>query len=190
VSEILQMLFAIIKIVLLGSGSVGKSALVARFVKNQFVARYDPTIEETFSKTIEIDGNPVQLEIYDTAGTEQFRTLQDLYMKEGDGFILVFSIVSQATFNDLKAIYNHIVEVKNSMPKAVYKVTIAGNKCDLESDRCVQTEEGQKLAQEYNCEYLETSAKTQHNVNEMFEQLTRKLMANAKQKKSGGCSIL
>ena len=60
------------KIVLLGTGSVGKSALVTRFVKNTFIVRYDPTIEETFSKTFEVDGNPVQLEIYDTAGTVCF----------------------------------------------------------------------------------------------------------------------
>ena len=178
------------KIILLGSGSVGKSALVARFVNNQFVPRYEPTIEETFSKTIKIDENPILLDIYDTAGTEQFRTMQDLYMKEGDGFILVFSIVSQATFNELISIYNHIIEVKNSMPKAIYKITIAGNKCDLESDRCVKTEEGQELAERYNCEYIETSAKTQYNVNEMFEQLTRRLMENTKQNKSNRCSIL
>ena len=60
------------KLVLLGSGSVGKSAIAARYVKNQWLGRYDPTIEETFSKSIEVDGTPVQLEIYDTAGTVCF----------------------------------------------------------------------------------------------------------------------
>ncbi|EKE39725.1 hypothetical protein ENUP19_0010G0042 [Entamoeba nuttalli] len=176
------------KIVLLGSGSVGKSAIATRYVKNTFIGRYDPTIEETFSKTIEIDGTTVQLEIYDTAGTEQFRTLQDLYMKEGDGFILVFSLVSVATFNDLSSIYGHINEVKNSMEKKFVPIVIAGNKCDLDN-RTVTTEQAQEFADNNGCHFMETSAKTQKNINEMFEYLTRQLIEHLPAKKQK-CLIL
>ncbi|KAL7713510.1 Sphingomyelin phosphodiesterase [Entamoeba marina] len=177
------------RIVLLGSGSVGKSALATRYVKNTFISRYDPTIEETFSKTIEVDGKVVQLEIYDTAGTEQFRTLQDLYMKEGDAFILVFALNSIATFQDLASIHEHIIDVKKSMNKTNVPIVLAGNKCDLD-ERNVSTEDIEGFASERQCTFMETSAKTQKNVDEVFTHLTRQLVERAPKKKSGGCSIL
>ncbi|ELP85616.1 hypothetical protein EIN_408950, partial [Entamoeba invadens IP1] len=145
------------KIVLLGSGSVGKSAIATRYVKNTFLGRYDPTIEETFSKTIEVDEKPVQLEIYDTAGTEQFRTLQDLYMKEGDAFVLVFSLQSVSTFNDLSSFHEHILNVKASMKQLNVPILIAGNKCDLDDkDKTVSADDAKKFAEEHNCTFMET----------------------------------
>ncbi|KAL7718650.1 Sphingomyelin phosphodiesterase [Entamoeba marina] len=177
------------RIVLLGSGSVGKSALATRYVKNTFISRYDPTIEETFSKTIDCEGKVVQLEIYDTAGTEQFRTLQDLYMKEGDAFILVFALNSIATFQDLESIHQHIIDVKKSMSKTDVPIVLAGNKCDLD-ERNVNVDDVNAFATERKCTYMETSAKTQKNVDEVFMHLTKQLVENAPKKKSGGCAIL
>merc|ERR1711916_68155 len=77
------------KLVVLGSGGVGKSALTVQFVQNIFVDKYDPTIEDSYRKQTEIDGQQCLLEILDTAGTEQFTAMRDLYMKDGQGFGLV-----------------------------------------------------------------------------------------------------
>eukprot|EP01126_Amoeba_proteus_P010202 TRINITY_DN13962_c0_g2_i15.p1 TRINITY_DN13962_c0_g2~~TRINITY_DN13962_c0_g2_i15.p1 ORF type:complete len:192 (-),score=27.86 TRINITY_DN13962_c0_g2_i15:679-1254(-) len=82
------------KVVVMGSGGVGKSALSVQYTRRVFLKKYDPTIEETYMKQVDVDGNAIMLEIMDTAGTEQFTAMRDLYIKEGDGFLLVFSLVS------------------------------------------------------------------------------------------------
>ena len=80
------------KVVVLGSGGVGKSALTVQFVTGTFIEKYDPTIEDFYRKEIEVDSSPSVLEILDTAGTEQFASMRDLYIKNGQGFILVYSL--------------------------------------------------------------------------------------------------
>lgn len=86
------------KVVVLGSGGVGKSALTVQFVTGSFIEKYDPTIEDFYRKEIEVDSSPSVLEILDTAGTEQFASMRDLYIKNGQGFILVYSLVNQQSF--------------------------------------------------------------------------------------------
>uniref|UniRef100_A0A8D2KI69 Small monomeric GTPase n=1 Tax=Urocitellus parryii TaxID=9999 RepID=A0A8D2KI69_UROPR len=80
------------KLVVLGSGGVGKSALTVQFVQGIFVEKYDPTVEDSYRKQVEVDAQQCMLEILDTAGTEQFTAMRDLYMKNGQGFALVYSI--------------------------------------------------------------------------------------------------
>ena len=117
--------------------------------------------------------------------------MQDLYMKEGNGFILVFSLTSQSTFNDLESFHDHIVEVKQAMGQTNYPIVLAGNKCDLENERQVKQEDIDAFVSERNCTFMATSAKTQVNINEMFEFLTRKLIELTPQKKAkGGCLLL
>lgn len=77
-----------------------------------FVEKYDPTIEDSYRKQVEVDGQQCMLEILDTAGTEQFTAMRDLYMKNGQGFILVYSITAQSTFNDLQDLREQILRVK------------------------------------------------------------------------------
>lgn len=79
-----------------------------------FVEKYDPTIEDSYRKQVEVDGNQCMLEILDTAGTEQFTAMRDLYMKNGQGFLLVFSITSMVTLNDLHELREQILRVKES----------------------------------------------------------------------------
>lgn len=96
----------------LGSGGVGKSALTVQFVQGIFVEKYDPTIEDSYRKQVEVDGQQCMLEILDTAGTEQFTAMRDLYMKNGQGFVLAYSITAQSTFNDLQDLREQILRVK------------------------------------------------------------------------------
>jgi len=88
-----------LKIVVLGSGVVGKWALTLRWIEGYYRGNYDPTIQEMYSKALEVDGQSWMLEIVDTAGTETFTAMRDLYMKNGHGFILVYSILAQQTLD-------------------------------------------------------------------------------------------
>jgi Ras-related protein Rap-1A len=180
------------KLVVLGSGGVGKSALTVQFVQGIFVEKYDPTIEDSYRKVVEVDGQQCMLEILDTAGTEQFTAMRDLYMKNGQGFLLVYSITAQSTFNDLQDLREQILRVKDmdEVP-----MILVGNKCDLEDERVVGKDQGQGLARQWNCTFLETSAKSKINVNEIFHDLVRQINkknpdVKSKPKKKGGCSIL
>ncbi|CAF3994874.1 unnamed protein product [Rotaria magnacalcarata] len=161
------------KLVILGSGGVGKSALTVQFVEGKFIGKYDPTIEDCYRKQIEIDGVDCMLEILDTAGTEQFTAMRDLYMKNGQGFVLVYSIASQATFNDLIDLKDQIMRVKDI--GANIPMVLVGNKCDLEDERVVGRHQGESLARSFGCTFLETSAKLETNVNEIFFDLIRQI---------------
>uniref|UniRef100_A0A8C2KBP2 RAP1B, member of RAS oncogene family n=1 Tax=Cyprinus carpio TaxID=7962 RepID=A0A8C2KBP2_CYPCA len=85
-----------------------------QFVQGIFVEKYDPTIEDSYRKQVEVDGQQCMLEILDTAGTEQFTAMRDLYMKNGQGFALVYSITAQSTFNDLQDLREQILRVKDT----------------------------------------------------------------------------
>lgn len=180
------------KLVVLGSGGVGKSALTVQFVQGIFVEKYDPTIEDSYRKQVEIDNQQCMLEILDTAGTEQFTAMRDLYMKNGQGFILVYSITSQSTFNDLHDLREQILRVKD---RDDVPMCLVGNKCDLEDERAVGKEQGQQLARDFNsCTFLETSAKQKINVNEIFHNLVQQINSKnpgvGHQRKKRICTVL
>ncbi|XP_066968571.1 ras-related protein Rap-1b isoform X1 [Macrobrachium rosenbergii] len=170
------------KIVVLGSGGVGKSALTVQFVQGIFVEKYDPTIEDSYRKQVEVDGQQCMLEILDTAGTEQFTAMRDLYMKNGQGFVLVYSITAQSTFNDLQDLREQILRVKDTdnVP-----MILVGNKCDLEDERVVGKDQGLNLAKSFSCAFLESSAKAKINVNEIFYDLVRQINRNSPQGQNG-----
>lgn len=180
------------KLVVLGSGGVGKSALTVQFVQSIFVEKYDPTIEDSYRKQVEVDGQQCMLEILDTAGTEQFTAMRDLYMKNGQGFILVYSITSQATFNDLAELREQILRVKDTDK---VPMVLVGNKCDLEDDRVVSKDQGGSLAQQWGgSTFLETSARKKINVDEVFfdlvRQINKQMPVKPDRKKKSKCQIL
>ncbi|TRZ02014.1 hypothetical protein DNTS_024177 [Danionella cerebrum] len=160
------------KVVVLGSGGVGKSALTVQFVTGTFIEKYDPTIEDFYRKEIEVDSSPSVLEILDTAGTEQFASMRDLYIKNGQGFILVYSLVNQQSFQDIRPMRDQIVRVKRfeKVP-----LILVGNKVDLESEREVAGSDGRALAQEWGCPFIETSAKSKSMVDELFAEIVRQM---------------
>ncbi|KAF9428679.1 Ras- protein Rap-1b [Podila epigama] len=158
------------KLVVLGSGGVGKSALTVQFVQSVFVDRYDPTIEDSYRKQVEVDRQQCMLEILDTAGTEQFTAMRDLYMKNGQGFILVFSITASATFDELTELHRQILRVKDT---SSVPIVLVGNKCDLEEDRVVFRERGEQLSLRWGMPFFETSARQRIQVDEVFYALVR-----------------
>jgi small GTP-binding protein len=121
------------------------------------------------------------LEILDTAGTEQFTAMRDLYMKNGQGFVLVYSITSQATFNDLLELREQILRVKDTID---VPMVLVGNKCDLEDERVLSKDQGQTLARQFNCTFMEASAKLKVNVPEIFYDLVRQINKKVPEKKS------
>ncbi|KAJ6130255.1 hypothetical protein N7512_003035 [Penicillium capsulatum] len=161
-------------IVVLGAGGVGKSCLTAQFVQNVWIESYDPTIEDSYRKQIEVDGRQCILEILDTAGTEQFTAMRELYMKQGQGFLLVFSITSNSSLNELSELREQIIRIKDdeNVP-----LVIVGNKSDLEEDRAVPRARAFGLSQSWdNAPYYETSARRRANVNEVFVDLCRQII--------------
>ncbi|OWF48347.1 ras-related protein Rap-2c-like [Mizuhopecten yessoensis] len=175
------------KVVVLGSGGVGKSALTVKFVSGTFMEKYDPTIEDFYRKEIEVDSAPSVLEILDTAGTEQFASMRDLYIKNGQGFVIVYSITSLQTFQDIKSMKEQIMRVKGieNIP-----MILVGNKADLEHQREVPSKEGATLAQIWGCPFLETSAKNTQNVNEVFIEIVREMNTSPVKESNGCCCIV
>ncbi|KAL2269539.1 hypothetical protein VTJ83DRAFT_1723 [Remersonia thermophila] len=160
-------------VVVLGAGGVGKSCLTAQFVHNEWIESYDPTIEDSYRKIVAVDGRQVVLEILDTAGTEQFVAMRDLYMKTGQGFLLVFSISSKASFDELEGLRDDIIRIKDDED---IPIVIVGNKADLEDQRAVDRAKAFSLSQRWNAPYYEASARTRTNVDEAFIHLCRQLL--------------
>lgn len=169
------------KFVVLGSGGVGKSALTAQFVQGIFIEKYDPTIEDCYRKQVAVDGQECTLEILDTAGTEQFTAMRDLYMKNGQGFVLVYSITAQSTFNDIKELREQIRKVKGTEN---VPLVLVGNKCDLEEERVVSKATGIEYSKSLGCTFMEASAKCRISVEEIFYDLVRQINAHDQAKKS------
>eukprot|EP00483_Globobulimina_turgida_P007577 UN07592 len=126
------------KIVVLGGGGVGKSALTIRLVTDNFLEDYDPTIEDSYCKQVSIDGTPAMLDILDTAGQEEFSSMQDQWMREGQGFLLVYSITSPETFDEIEMLREKILRTKDDED---VPIVLCGNKCDLENQRQVLREQ-------------------------------------------------
>lgn len=157
----------------LGAGGVGKSCLTAQFVHNEWIESYDPTIEDSYRTQIQVDGRQVVLEILDTAGTEQFVAMRDLYMKTGQGFLLVFSITSPSSLSELAGLREEIIRIKDdeNVP-----MVIVGNKADLEENRVVPRAKGFSISQRWGAPYYESSARTRTNVDEVFVDLCRQML--------------
>ncbi len=166
------------KIVMLGSGAVGKSAITVQMVSGHFLSSYDPTIEDSYRTTINVNNQDIILNILDTAGQEEFYALRDQYMRSGDGYIIVFSITSVTSFLEVNAIKEQLNIVLDADNNTLIPIILVGNKCDLEEYRQVQSSDAQRLAEEWRVKYFETSAKNKTNINRIFEELVYLIEAN------------
>ncbi|KAL1924273.1 uncharacterized protein VTP21DRAFT_7308 [Calcarisporiella thermophila] len=165
------------RIVVLGDGGVGKTALTIQLCLNHFVGKsdtYDPTIEDSYRKQVVIDNQPCILEVLDTAGQEEYTALRDQWIRDGEGFLIVYSIAARSTFERVERFRDQIFRVKDvdSVP-----LILVGNKCDKVTEREVSREEGYQMARRLGCEFIETSAKTCVNVERSFYSVVRLIRA-------------
>jgi len=160
------------KLVIVGGGGVGKSALTIQLIQNHFIDEYDPTIEDSYRKQISVDQETCMLDILDTAGQEEYSAMRDQYMRTGQGFLCVYNITSHSTFEEVTKLREQILRVKD-MDRV--PIVLVGNKCDLETNRQVTKCEGQELAQRFDVPFFEASAKTRFNVENCFFQLVREI---------------
>uniref|UniRef100_I3M882 small monomeric GTPase n=1 Tax=Ictidomys tridecemlineatus TaxID=43179 RepID=I3M882_ICTTR len=187
------------KLVLLGESAVGKSSLVLRFVKGQFHEYQESTIGAAFlTQTVCLDDTTVKFEIWDTAGQERYHSLAPMYYRGAQAAIVVYDITNTDTFARAK---NWVKELqRQASPNIV--IALAGNKADLASKRAVEfqplphflsilflasvgNQEAQAYADDNSLLFMETSAKTAMNVNEIFMAIAKKLPKNEPQNAAG-----
>ena len=137
------------KLVVVGGGGVGKSCLTIQLIQSHFVDEYDPTIEgmslflhdvesllikatDSYRKQCVIDDEVALLDVLDTAGQEEYSAMREQYMRTGEGFLLVYSITSRQSFDEIQVFQQQILRVKD---KDYFPIIIVGNKCDLDAER-------------------------------------------------------
>ncbi|KAK2460923.1 hypothetical protein APHAL10511_007393 [Amanita phalloides] len=170
------------KLVVVGGGGVGKSALTIQFIQSHFVDEYDPTIEDSYRKQCVIDDEVALLDVLDTAGQEEYGAMREQYMRTGEGFLLVYSITSRDSFEEISTFHQSILRVKD---QDSFPVIVVANKCDLEYERQVGMNEGRDLAKHFGCKFVETSAKQRINVDEAFTNLVREIRKYNKEQQNG-----
>jgi len=168
------------KVVLLGEGCVGKTSCVLRYVEDQFNDRHVTTLQASFlNKKINIRGKRVSLSIWDTAGQERFHALGPIYYRDADGAILVYDITDADSFSKVKT---WVKELRKMLGAENICLAIVGNKIDLEKQRHVDAELAQEYASSVGAHHFHTSAKLNRGVEELFLNLTQKMIVKADSK--------
>jgi len=159
------------KIALMGYPCVGKSSITLRFVEGTFPDAYDTTIEDFHMKDHSFMGRNYALMITDTAGQQEYSLFPRSCTLNIDGYILVYAINDRRSFEILRTIYDKIMD---NIGDSGIPIVIVGNKLDLQhTSRIVRCEEGQKLAEKWKADFLETSAKDNTDVQKIFDRLLR-----------------
>ena len=158
------------KIILIGNASVGKTSIFNKFTTGDFSKIYKSTIAAEFkSKLLKVNKNLwAKLVIWDTCGTENYRSLTRQYYRGADGAIIIFDLTDQSSFNDLK---KWIKDIKNYGEKDI-QIIIVGNKLDLFNQRKVTQSQANNFCNENKYKYIEASAKDGTNLLKIFEELT------------------
>ncbi|XP_029549236.1 GTP-binding protein Rheb isoform X1 [Salmo trutta] len=154
------------KIAVLGYRSVGKSSLTIQFVEGQFVDSYDPTIENTFTKMITVNGQEYHLQLVDTAGQDEYSIFPQTYSIDINGYMLVYSVTSNKSFEVIKVIHEKLLDM---VGKVQVPIMLVGNKKDLHMERVISCEEGKALADSWNAAFMESSAKENQTAVEVFK---------------------
>ena len=162
----------LLKYIIIGDAAVGKSNLLLRFAQNDFKNEYQLTIGVEFgAKNIDINNKKFRLQICDTAGQENYRSITWAYYKNSVCAILVYDISNRDSFDHIS---NWIEDCLAQSPKTVFMVLV-GNKSDLNDNRKVSFQEGQDMARNNNMMFFETSAKTGENVEKIFEDSAKEI---------------
>ncbi|KAE8141126.1 ras family-domain-containing protein [Aspergillus pseudotamarii] len=179
-----------VKVVVVGDEGVGKSALILRLCFDHFSNTHEATADDSIRKSTVVDGKECELDIIDTAGREQYATLIEEWIRQGEVFVLVFDVASQESFTHVRKYYDQVRKIKEVVddhsinPPATYPgppyfapLILVGNKSDLQHERTVSESEGMGLAKELCGEYVEASARDNVNVEAAFNQAVRKIRA-------------
>ena len=179
---------------------MGKSTLTIRLITDNFIEAYNPTIEDSFKKTVTVDGETCNLEVTDTAGQEDYSSLQDGWIRDGNAFLLVYNITDLQSYEDLHKVREKIIRIKEQTSAVEIPIVLVGNKCDLETSREVAYDTGKSLADLWGCTFYETSAKLKINSAECFYAAVRSIRnihnkkynqpVDTKKKKRWLCAIL
>jgi len=191
----------LIKLAIMGGGGTGKSNLTMRIINGVFTDHYDPTLEDAYTKeNYLVDGKTVDLEITDTAGQDTFIGIRDQYYRNCDGFVFVYSIADRGSLADVEERHSSLQRVKEAEDKGMPPIVVVGNKCDLENERSVSPEEGQDLTKSLGdtAVFIEASAKTNLNVEEVFQQAAKAVIQqrlqdsqkNGKKPRGKCCTII
>uniref|UniRef100_A0A3B3BS62 small monomeric GTPase n=1 Tax=Oryzias melastigma TaxID=30732 RepID=A0A3B3BS62_ORYME len=158
------------------------TCVLFRFADDAFNSTFISTIGIDFKiRTIDLDGKKIKLQIWDTAGQERFRTITTAYYRGAMGIMLVYDITNEKSFDNIK---NWIRNIEEHASADVERMVL-GNKCDVNDKRQVSKERGEKLALEYGLKFMETSAKSNINVENAFMALARDIKAKMDKKLEG-----
>ena len=161
-----------IKVILIGDSGVGKTNIMSKYLKNQFMENSKATVGVEFgSKLFNHQGHKIKAQIWDTAGQEKYKAITGAYYKGSKGAFIVYDITRKDTFasierwvNDLKA---------TSDPKLT--IILIGNKNDLDDKREVSKDQGEEKAKSFGCAFLETSAFSGDNLDKAFELMVKEI---------------
>jgi Ras-related protein Rab-1A len=161
------------KVLLIGDSGVGKSSLLLRFTDKTYTDSYTSTIGVDFKiQTIKLNDKVVKLQLWDTCGNEQFRTITSSYYRNANGIFVVFDLTDKYTFSQIKM---WLLEIKKYAPENTC-ITIIGNKVDLQSKRQISYDEAKEYSNSIQASYFETSAKLGININDMFLDIVKEIL--------------
>ncbi len=161
---------ALLKLLVIGDSSVGKTSLLLRFVDDKFSSTFVSTIGVDFkTKTLTLEGQQVKLQIWDTAGQERFRTITTSYFRGAHGIMLCFDATERKTFNNVASWAAQIAEHAEEGVACL----LVGTKVDMTDKIAVTDKEAEALASQHGMKYMATSAKLDSNVKEAFDVLAR-----------------
>ena len=165
----------IFKVIVIGDKSVGKTAIVNRYTKEEFYDNIQSTIGADYtSKIVQLDDEFVKLNIWDLSGQERYSSLFSVFFRDAKGCFIVYDISKKESFDNLNKKFNLIKNIAEFENRDI-AIILVGNKKDLEEERKVTTKEGEEFANKMGCHFFETSAQNNENINEIFEKMLNEI---------------
>lgn len=157
------------KVVFCGAAAVGKTSIFSRILSRDFAQERTATTGVAFATTTcEVNGKTIPLNLWDTAGQEEYRSLVNIYVRNTAVAVIVFDVTAKPSFENVVDWYDELMENCGTMKP---KIVIVGNKTDLEDQREVMDSEGRQFADTIACDYIEVSARTGEHVEELFRRI-------------------
>jgi len=161
-----------LKIIVLGDSGVGKTALLHKYVHNAFIQEHKATIGADFlTKEISIDDKLITLQVWDTAGQERFQSLGAAFYRGADACVLVYDITNDQSFKQIETWHSNFLEQAGPENAEKFPFLLCGNKSDLQNKRAVQSQDGERLANQHKMHFFETSALNGNNVDAAIRQI-------------------